>query len=62
MLDRLKQLFQPKAADRPSGAHGFDELQLAAAALMVEAAAMDSDFDAGGAGPGRRSWSRTASR
>jgi uncharacterized tellurite resistance protein B-like protein len=47
MLDRLKQLFQPQAADRPSGAHGFDELQLAAAALMVEAAAMDSDFDAG---------------
>ena len=47
MLDRLKQLFQPEAADRPSGLHGFDELQLAAAALMVEAATMDSDFDAG---------------
>jgi uncharacterized tellurite resistance protein B-like protein len=47
MLDRLKQLFQPATADRPSGRHGFDELQLAAAALMVEAATMDSDFDAG---------------
>jgi len=46
MLDRLKQLFQPEAAARPSGPHRFDELQLAAAALMVEAATMDSDFDA----------------
>jgi uncharacterized tellurite resistance protein B-like protein len=45
MLDRLKQLFQPEAA-RPSGRHRFDELQLAAAALLVEAATMDSDFDA----------------
>jgi uncharacterized tellurite resistance protein B-like protein len=44
MLDRLKQLFQPEA-EGPSG-HGFDELQLAAAALMVEAATMDSTFDA----------------
>jgi uncharacterized tellurite resistance protein B-like protein len=47
MLDRLKQLFQPEAPDRPAGPHRFDELQLAAAALMVEAATMDSDFDAG---------------
>jgi uncharacterized tellurite resistance protein B-like protein len=47
MLDRLKQLFQPEAAGRPAGAHRFDELQLAAAALMVEAATMDSEFDAG---------------
>jgi uncharacterized tellurite resistance protein B-like protein len=47
MLDRLKQLFQPEAAGRPAGAHGFDELQLAAAALLVEAATMDSEFDAG---------------
>jgi uncharacterized tellurite resistance protein B-like protein len=46
MLDRLKQLFQPEAASRPSGAHRFDELQLAAAALLVEAATMDSKFDA----------------
>ena len=46
MLDRLRQLFQPQPAGRPSGAHRFDELQLAAAALMVEAATMDSRFDA----------------
>jgi uncharacterized tellurite resistance protein B-like protein len=46
MLDRLKQLFQPEAS-RPSGPHGFDQLQLAAAALMVEAATMDSKFDTG---------------
>ena len=46
MLDRLKQLFQPEAAARAAGAHRFDELQLAAAALMVEAATMDSDFNA----------------
>ena len=45
MLERLKQLFQPEAA-RPSGPRRFDELQLAAAALMVEAATMDSRFDA----------------
>jgi uncharacterized tellurite resistance protein B-like protein len=46
MLDRLKQIFQPEAADRSSGPHRFDELQLAAAALMVEAATMDSNFNA----------------
>jgi uncharacterized tellurite resistance protein B-like protein len=46
MLDRLKQLFQSEPAGRPSGAHRFDELQLAAAALLVEAATMDSKFDA----------------
>jgi uncharacterized tellurite resistance protein B-like protein len=45
MLDRLKQLFQPDAAT-PSGPRSFDALQLAAAALMVEAATMDSEFDA----------------
>jgi uncharacterized tellurite resistance protein B-like protein len=43
MLDRLKQLFQPDAA---TGPRGFDQLQLAAAVLMVEAATMDSTFDA----------------
>lgn len=46
MLDRLKQLFHPDAAAGPSGARSFDALQLAAAALMVEAATMDSEFDA----------------
>jgi uncharacterized tellurite resistance protein B-like protein len=45
MLDRLKQLFQPQAA-RGAGPHRFDELQLAAAALLVAAATMDSEFDA----------------
>lgn len=46
MLDRLKQLFQPDAASGPPGPRSFDALQLAAAALMVEAATMDSRFDA----------------
>jgi uncharacterized tellurite resistance protein B-like protein len=45
MLDRLKQLFQPQAAAR-TGPHRFDQLQLAAAALLVEAATMDSAFEA----------------
>jgi uncharacterized tellurite resistance protein B-like protein len=44
MLDRLKQLFQPQAPG--AGPRRFDELQLAAAALLVEAATMDSEFDA----------------
>ena len=46
MLDRLKQLFQPDTASAPSGPRSFDALQLAAAALMVEAATMDSRIDA----------------
>jgi uncharacterized tellurite resistance protein B-like protein len=46
MLERLKQLFQPEAAARIPGSRQVDELQLAAAALMVEAATMDSTFDA----------------
>jgi len=45
MLDRLKQLFQPDTGAAPSGPHSFDALQLAAAALMVEAATLDSRFD-----------------
>ena len=45
MLDRLRQLFQAETG-RPSAPHRFDELQLAAAALMVEAASMDSTLDA----------------
>jgi len=45
MLERLKQLFQADPDSRP-GARRFDTLQLAAAALMVEAATMDSEFDA----------------
>ena len=43
MLDRLKQLFQPEPEP---GQRSFDSLQLAAAALMVEAATMDANFDA----------------
>jgi uncharacterized tellurite resistance protein B-like protein len=43
MLDRLKQLFQPEPEP---GQRSFDALQLAAAALMVEAATMDANFDA----------------
>lgn len=45
MLDRLKSMFSSDAAE--SFAHGPDELQLAAAALLVEAARMDDDYDAG---------------
>ncbi|MEM7023764.1 MAG: TerB family tellurite resistance protein [Pseudomonadota bacterium] len=45
MLDRLKQLFQPDTTAEPPGSHSFDALQLAAAALMVEAATMDAEFN-----------------
>ncbi len=47
MLDRIRALFSP--ADEPGKQqrrHSFAECQLAAAALLVEAAEMDSDFDA----------------
>ena len=44
MLERLKNLFQPDHGQPPPGKHAFDELQLAAAALMVEAATMDAEF------------------
>jgi len=43
MIDRIKSLFAKPAA---VAAHTADELQLAAAALLVEAAAVDGDFDA----------------
>tara|TARA_A100001037_G_scaffold277416_1_gene277457 strand:+ start:4759 stop:5223 length:465 start_codon:yes stop_codon:yes gene_type:complete len=46
MLDRLKSLFAPDAGGDGTCAHAFDELQLAAAALLVEAARMDDDYDA----------------
>ncbi len=47
MLDRLMKMLAERAgsAARP-GPYGFEERQLAAAALLVEAARMDSDFDA----------------
>lgn len=45
MIDRIKNLFA-KPGDAEDGAHTVDELHLAAAALLVEAAAIDGDFDA----------------
>jgi uncharacterized tellurite resistance protein B-like protein len=45
MLERLRQLFGAGAEQSPAaGRHSFEERQLAAAALLVEAASMDSDF------------------
>ena len=43
MLNRLKRLFDNRVPDQ---VHAHDELQLAAAALLVEAARMDDHFDA----------------
>lgn len=45
MLERLKSLFSPDAGGAGARTHGLDELQLAAAALLVEAARMDDDYD-----------------
>lgn len=45
MFDRLKDMFGGDAAEsRDAGARGVNELQLAAAALLVEAARMDDNF------------------
>ena len=46
MLDRIKAFFndQLEAGNAVAGNHGTDELQLAAVALLVEAAQMDDDF------------------
>lgn len=46
MLARLQRLLSGRPPEAPPVAHGFEERQLAAAALMVEAATMDSTFDA----------------
>jgi uncharacterized tellurite resistance protein B-like protein len=46
MLDRLQRLLTGRAPEAQPKAHSFEERQLAAAALMVEAAIMDSAFDA----------------
>lgn len=46
MLDRLKSMFSQDAGGTAARTHGPDELQLAAAALLVEAARMDDDYDA----------------
>lgn len=47
MIDRIRQFFIERSA-RPGGSgghHTVDELHLAAAALLVEAAQIDTDFD-----------------
>jgi len=47
MFTRLRRLLSEPAVGPAAGArHSHEERQLAAAALMVEAAALDSDFDA----------------
>ena len=47
MLDRIRRLLGGHSLAAQGVAHSFEERQLAAAALMVEAAAMDETFDAG---------------
>ena len=44
MLDRLKNIFAPDDAGVAKGEHGFEDRDLAAAALMVEAARLDDRF------------------
>ncbi|MEZ5932828.1 MAG: TerB family tellurite resistance protein [Alphaproteobacteria bacterium] len=47
MFDRLKRLLtEPSPAGGRARGRSFEERQLAAAALMVEAARLDDDFDA----------------
>jgi uncharacterized tellurite resistance protein B-like protein len=46
MLDRIHRLLTGHPPAAQHAAHSFEERQLAAAALMVEAATMDSSFDA----------------
>ncbi len=43
LLDRLKRMLEPDAA---AASPGGDQLQLAAAVLLVEAARMDAEFEA----------------
>ncbi len=47
MINRIKALFGTggQAAGPPERGHSFEELQVAAAALLVEAAEMDGGFD-----------------
>jgi uncharacterized tellurite resistance protein B-like protein len=47
MIDRLKSLFAGGEAAVAAGVLGPDELHVAAAALLVEAACIDGQFDAG---------------
>ena len=47
MFERLRRLLtEPSPAEGGSRRHSFEERQLAAAALMVEAASLDDSFDA----------------
>jgi uncharacterized tellurite resistance protein B-like protein len=46
MLDRIRRLLTGQPSEAQSAAHSFEERQLAAAALLVEAATLDSTFDA----------------
>jgi len=47
MLDRIRRLLlAPESAEEEAGRHSFEDRKIAAAALLVEAASMDSDFDA----------------
>lgn len=46
MLERLKQILTGPAGTTAPTRHSFEERQVAAAALMVEAATMDGDVDA----------------
>lgn len=47
MINRIKSFFSDRQAepDRNGGAHSVDEFHLAAAALLVHAASVDSNFD-----------------
>lgn len=48
MFERIKALLSGSHGQHPAGAarYGFSDLQVAAAALLVEAAQMDTEFDA----------------
>jgi uncharacterized tellurite resistance protein B-like protein len=46
MLERLKRILTGPAGTSAPAGHSFEERQVAAAALMVEAATMDGDVDA----------------
>jgi uncharacterized tellurite resistance protein B-like protein len=45
MIAKLKAMLSMNEPTAEAGRHGTDEVQLATAALMVEAARLDSDFD-----------------
>lgn len=46
MLERIQRLFRARPQEGAEPTHSFEDRQLAAAALMVEAATMDSEFHA----------------